>query len=58
MYFPSTNVNFNGNSGAMTKCAMVVAYTATFNGNTNLQNDTTGCNNNFTVTAKKIALVE
>ena len=42
----------------MTKCAMVVAYTATFSGNTNLQNDRAGCNNNFTVTAKKIALVE
>lgn len=58
MYFPSTNVSFNGTSGATTKCAMVVAYTATFNGNTNLQNDTTGCNNNMTVSAKRIALVE
>jgi len=58
MYFPSTNVTFNGTSGAMTKCAMVVSWTATFSGTTNLQNDTTGCKDNFTVTAKKIALVE
>jgi len=58
MYFPNTNVTFNGTSGAMTKCAMVVAWTATFSGTTNLQNDTTGCADNFTVPAKKIALVE
>jgi Flp pilus assembly protein TadG len=63
MYFPSTNVSFNGSSGAMTQCAMVVAYTATFTGNTNLQNslthpDGTPCRANTTVTAKRIALVE
>jgi hypothetical protein len=63
MYFPSTDVQFNGNSGAMTQCAMVVAYTATFSGNTNLQNsltrpDGTACQNNTTVTAHRIALVE
>jgi len=63
MYFPSTNVSFNGTSGASTQCAMVVAYTATFNGNTNLQNsltrpDGTPCQANTTVHAHKIALVE
>lgn len=63
MYFPSTNVTFQGNAGASTQCAMVVADTATFSGNTNLQNsltrpDGTPCQNDTTVTAHKIALVE
>lgn len=63
LYFPSTNVTFNGTSGASTQCAMVVSYTATFNGNTNLQNsltrpDGTPCQNDTTVTAHVIALVE
>lgn len=57
MYFPNGNVSFTGTSGAITKCAMVVAYTATFNGNTNLQNNTTGCNAATTVTNKQVRLV-
>jgi hypothetical protein len=58
MYFPSTGVSFTGTAGSMTKCAMVVAYTVDFSGNTNLQNDTSGCTANKQVTAKKISLVE
>ena len=63
LYFPNTNVTFNGTSGASTQCTMVVSYTATFAGNTNLQNsltrpDNTPCQNNTTVHAHKIALVE
>jgi hypothetical protein len=57
MYFPKGNVTFTGSSGNMTKCAMVVAYTATFSGNTNLQNSTTGCSANQTVTNKIVKLV-
>ena len=56
-YFPKGNVNFNGSSGNMTKCAMVVAYTVIFNGNTNLQNNVTGCSANMTVKGKEIRLV-
>jgi hypothetical protein len=56
-------VTFNGTSGASTQCAMVVSWTATFSGNTNLQNsltrpDGTPCQDNTTVTAKTVALVE
>lgn len=57
MYFPNGNVTFTGSSGAMTKCAMVVAYTATFSGNTNLQNNTTGCKAATTVTNKQVRLI-
>jgi hypothetical protein len=58
MYFPSTNVTFNGNSAGAFNCAMVVSWTATFSGDANLQNDTSTCDNDTTVSAKKVALVE
>ena len=57
MYFPKGQLTFNGTSGAMTKCAMVVAYTAIFGGNTNLQNSTTGCTANQTKKTKSIRLI-
>jgi Flp pilus assembly protein TadG len=41
MYFPNATTNFNGNSGAMTQCAMVVSNFVNFSGNTNLQNSLT-----------------
>jgi Flp pilus assembly protein TadG len=56
-YFPKGNVTFTGTSGATTKCAMVVAYTVVFSGNTNLQNNTTGCSANITVPGKAIRLI-
>lgn len=63
MYFPSGKVQFNGSSGAMTQCAMVVADLVDFTGNTNLQNsltrpDGTACTANQTVTANVVRLVE
>jgi hypothetical protein len=57
MYFPKGQITFNGNSGGMTKCAMVIAYTLNFSGNTNLQNNTTGCNAATTVPGKVVRLV-
>lgn len=57
MYFPKGSVSFNGTSGAMTKCAMVVAYTAVFSGTTNLQNTTSGCKAAITVKGKAIRLI-
>ena len=57
LYFPSGNVTFTGNSGSTTKCLMVMAYTLTFTGNTNLQNNTTGCTAATTVPGKMIRLV-
>ena len=57
MYFPKGNVTFSGNSGSMTKCVMVMAYTLTFTGNTNLQNNTSGCTAATTVPGQMIRLV-
>jgi len=50
-------VTFSGNSGSMTKCVMVMAYTLTFTGNTNLQNNTSGCTAATTVPGQMIRLV-
>jgi Flp pilus assembly protein TadG len=63
MYFPKGQVQLNGNSGTMTQCAMVVAWTVDISGNANLQNsltrpDGTGCSADTTVTAKVARLVE
>ncbi|MEO7240655.1 MAG: pilus assembly protein TadG-related protein [Sphingomicrobium sp.] len=57
MYFPNGNLTFTGSSSAATKCAMVVAWRIDMTGNTNMQNNTTGCTANRTVTGKKIRLV-
>ena len=57
MYFPKVQLEFTGSSGGITKCAMVMAYTLTFSGNTNLQNNTSGCAAATTVPGKMIRLV-
>ena len=57
IYFPSQQVTFSGNAGAMTKCAMVVARRVEFAGNTNIQNDTDGCTANSKVAGKVIRLI-
>ncbi len=56
-------MQFNGSSGAMTRCAMVVADLVDFTGNTSLQNSLTRpngdpCTANQTVTASIVRLVE
>jgi Flp pilus assembly protein TadG len=57
IYFPKGQITFDGSSGSITKCAMVVAKQVVFSGNTNLQNDTTGCVADTTVPGKMIRLV-
>ena len=41
----------------MTKCAMVVARRVEFAGNTNIQNNTVGCQANSTVMGWRVRLV-
>jgi Flp pilus assembly protein TadG len=57
LYLPKGQVTFSGSSGATTKCAMVIGWTLQFTGNTNLQNDTSGCTANTTATIQQIRLV-
>jgi Flp pilus assembly protein TadG len=57
-YFPTGQVQLNGTSGTMTQCAMVVAYTIDISGNATLQNDTSSCKANQTVSGKVVRLVE
>ncbi len=62
MYFPNGTVDFTGNSGTMTQCAMVVANFVNFSGNSNLQNslthpDGTPCQADSQVEAKAVRLI-
>ena len=57
IYFPKQEVKFSGSSGAQTKCAMVVARRVNFEGNANIQNNTTGCVANSKVKGKVIKLI-
>ncbi|MEO7564480.1 MAG: Tad domain-containing protein [Sphingomicrobium sp.] len=57
VYFPNGQVSFTGNTADMTKCAMVVARQVVFSGNSNLQNNTTGCKANTKAPGKEVRLV-
>ena len=56
LYFPRGDVNLSGNSAATTRCVMVVGFRLTFTGNSALQNNTVGCDNDMTVPGWKIRL--
>jgi Flp pilus assembly protein TadG len=57
VYLPNGDITFSGDSAQSTKCAMVVALRVTFTGNTNIQNDTTGCTADQTIVGKSVRLV-
>lgn len=57
VYFPKQQVTFSGSTAATTKCAMVVARRVEFAGNSNIQNNTTGCQANQKVPGKTIRLI-
>jgi len=56
-YLPNGQVKFSGNNNATTKCAMVIGYTIEFSGNSDLQNNTTGCTANTTATIQQVKLI-
>jgi Flp pilus assembly protein TadG len=59
LYFPKGALTFSGSSANSTKCAMVVGYTVSFSGNTNIQNDMTpaDCDADQQVSGKAVRLV-
>jgi hypothetical protein len=57
VYFPKADMQFTGSSANSTKCAMVVSYTVTFTGNTNIQNDTVGCTADTKVSGWQVRLI-
>jgi hypothetical protein len=57
IYFPKGLMNFTGNSSPSTKCAMIVAFRVDFGGNTDIQNNTTGCQANTTVNGRRARLI-
>ena len=50
-------MTFTGSSANSTRCAMVVSYTVEFTGNTNIQNDTSGCVADTRVVGQVVRLV-
>lgn len=56
-YFPNGDLSFTGTSAGTTQCAMVVALTVEFTGNSTLQNDTSTCTADQTVSGKMIRLI-
>ena len=56
-YFPNTEVTFNGTSDNAFKCAMIVANIVEFSGNSNVQNNTTGCTAATKQTVQRVRLV-
>jgi len=57
IYFPKGDVQFTGSSAGATRCAMVVAFTVEFTGNTNLQNTTAGCTAATQVSGRRVRLI-
>lgn len=59
LYFPKGALTFTGSSSQSTKCAMVVGYTVSFTGNTNIQNDMdpADCDADQQVNGKSVRLV-
>jgi Flp pilus assembly protein TadG len=56
-YFPKGQLTMAGTTGSSTKCAMLVAYTVNFTGNSDLQNNTVGCNHAVKKKGKDIRLI-
>jgi len=57
IYFPKGSMKFTGSSSPSMKCAMVVAYRVDFSGNTDIQNNTSGCSANSTVNGRMARLI-
>ena len=57
IYFPKGDLTFTGSSSAATKCAMVVGLRIHFNGNTDIQNNTTGCTADQRTSGWKVRIV-
>ena len=57
IYFPKGSMKFTGSSSQATKCMMVVTYRVDFSGNSDIQNNTTGCTANTTVNGRTVRLI-
>jgi len=57
IYMPSGQLSFSGSSADATKCLQAIGWTLNFTGNTNIQNNTTGCTAATTSSTKAVRLV-
>jgi Flp pilus assembly protein TadG len=57
IYMPRGQLSFSGSSADTTKCLQAIGWTLNFTGNTNIQNNTTGCTASTTSSTKAVRLV-
>lgn len=57
VYFPSGDLTLTGSSTQAFQCAMMVGYTVEFTGSATVQNDTSACDADMTVTHKRVRLI-
>jgi hypothetical protein len=57
IYFPKGTMTFTGSSTATTQCAMIVSLRVDFQGNNEIQNDTSSCDSNDDVPGQTVRLV-
>lgn len=57
VYFPSGDLTLTGSSTQAFQCAMMVGYTVEFTGSATVQNDTSVCDADMTVTHKRVRLI-
>jgi len=57
IYFPKGDLTFTGSTSTATKCAMIVGLRVHFSGNTDIQNNTTGCTADQQTSGWKVRIV-
>jgi Flp pilus assembly protein TadG len=57
IYFPKGTMTFTGSSTAATQCAMIVSLRVDFQGNNEIQNDTSTCESNDQIDGQTVRLV-
>ncbi|HEU5481556.1 MAG TPA: hypothetical protein VFU80_00475, partial [Sphingomicrobium sp.] len=57
VYFPHGDVTLTGSTTQAFQCAMLVGYTVEFTGNATVQNDTSACDADMTVSGKRVRLI-
>ena len=57
IYFPNGNLNFTGSTAGSTQCAMIIGWNVTFSGSSDIQNDTSSCVADTTLSGKRVRLI-
>lgn len=57
IYFPNGNLTITGSSTSSTQCAMIIGWNVTFSGSAEVQNDTSSCVADTTMSGKRVRLI-